>query len=162
MDILIMYQVSIIGRFLVILFIVYFSFSCGSRGYRERNLADGMVAVKGDNTYLNPVFEPILADPTVVKDPKTAYFYAYGPANNWGDQRGERLVSILQSKDLVHWKWVGTAFQQKPSWKAVGGIWAPDVVKLKNKYLLYYAFSTWGDPNPGIGVAVADQPVGPF
>src|SRR5690606_40531778 len=22
--------------------------------------------------------------------------------------------------------------------------------------------STWGDPNPGIGVAVADQPAGPF
>src|SRR5690606_11479308 len=25
-----------------------------------------------------------------------------------------------------------------------------------------YAYSTWGDPNPGIGVAIADTPEGPF
>ncbi|MEN5232699.1 family 43 glycosylhydrolase [Sphingobacterium faecium] len=157
-----MNQTNFIGRCLVIIFIVYFSIACSSLGYRKRDLRDSEITNNGGATYMNPVFEPILADPTVIKDPETPYFYAYGTADNWGDQRGERLVSILQSKDLVHWEWIGTAFQNKPTWKASGGIWAPDVVKVKNKYLLYYAFSTWGDPNPGIGVAVADRPVGPF
>lgn len=157
-----MYKLNVTGRFLVLICTVYFSISCSSLGLRKSNLTGGSDATTGSNTYLNPVFEPILADPTVLKDPKSAYFYAYGTADNWGDEHGERLVSILQSKDLVHWKWIGTAFQQKPSWKMAGGIWAPDVIKLKNKYLLYYAFSTWGDSNPGIGVAVADQPIGPF
>ncbi len=32
----------------------------------------------------------------------------------------------------------------------------------KGKYYLYYSFSTWGDPNPGIGVATSNKPEGPF
>ncbi|PUV26114.1 MULTISPECIES: family 43 glycosylhydrolase [Sphingobacterium] len=115
-----------------------------------------------NTTYINPVFEPILADPTVVRNPKNKLFYAYGTADNWGDGKGQRLVSILQSKDLVHWTWIGTAFSAKPNWKPEGGIWAPDVVLLNGKYIMYYAYSTWGDPNPGIGVALADKPEGPF
>lgn len=113
-------------------------------------------------TYANPVFEPILADPTVIRDPETGYFYAYGTQDDWGDGQGSRLVPILQSNDLVNWQAVGQAFEEKPSWKEAGGIWAPDVTLVNGKYHLYYAYSTWGDPNPGIGVAVAEQPTGPF
>lgn len=113
-------------------------------------------------TYTNPVFEPILADPTVIRDPETGFFYAYGTQDNWGDGQGSRLVPIIRSTNLVDWQVVGQAFEQKPSWKEDGGIWAPDINLVNGKYHLYYAYSTWGDPNPGIGVAVADQPTGPF
>lgn len=113
-------------------------------------------------TYTNPVFEPILADPTVIRDPKTGYFYAYGTQDNWGDGQGSRIVPILRSANLVDWQVVGQAFEEKPSWKEDGGIWAPDVNLVNGKYHLYYAYSTWGDPNPGIGVAVAEEPTGPF
>ncbi len=113
-------------------------------------------------TYTNPVFEPILADPTVVRDPQTGLFYAYGTQDSWGDGQGSRLVPILRSTNLVDWQVVGQAFDEKPSWKEAGGIWAPDVNLVNGKYHLYYAYSTWGDPNPGIGVAVAAQPTGPF
>ncbi|MEC3878183.1 family 43 glycosylhydrolase [Parapedobacter sp. 10938] len=113
-------------------------------------------------TYTNPVFEPILADPTVVRDPETGLFYAYGTQDNWGDGQGSRLVPILRSANLVDWQVVGEAFDEKPSWKEAGGIWAPDVYIVNGKYHLYYAYSTWGDANPGIGVAVAEQPTGPF
>ncbi|MCL7986438.1 family 43 glycosylhydrolase [Sphingobacterium sp. lm-10] len=113
-------------------------------------------------TYANPVFEPILADPTVFRDPSTGVFYAYGTQDNWGDGQGSRLVPILQSSDLIHWRSVGNALREKPNWKSKGGIWAPDVVQVYHQYHLYYAYSTWGDPNPGIGVAVAKTPEGPF
>lgn len=113
-------------------------------------------------TYTNPVFEPILADPTVIRDPETGFFYAYGTQDNWGDGQGSRLVPILRSANLVDWQVVGQAFEEKPSWKEAGGIWAPDVNRVNGKYHLYYAYSTWGDPNPGIGVAVAEHPAGPF
>lgn len=33
---------------------------------------------------------------------------------------------------------------------------------LNGKYYMYYSFSEWGDPNPGIGVATTDNPGGPF
>lgn len=113
-------------------------------------------------TYANPVFEPILADPSVFQDPVTGIFYAYGTQDNWGDGEGSRLVPILKSSDLVHWELVGNALREKPTWKSKGGIWAPDVVQVHDQYHLYYAYSTWGDPNPGIGLALGKSPEGPF
>lgn len=115
-----------------------------------------------EDTYTNPVFEPILADPSVVRDPQSGYFYAYGTQDNWGDGQGSRLMPILRSTNLVSWEVVGQAFATKPTWKDDGGLWAPDVSLVEGNYHLYYSYSTWGDPNPGIGVAVADNPAGPF
>jgi len=118
--------------------------------------------VREEGTYVNPVFEPILADPTVIRDPESGYFYAYGTQDDWGDGQGSRLIPILQSANLVDWQVVGQAFSTKPVWKSNGGLWAPDVNRVDGRYYLYYAYSTWGDPNPGIGVAVAEKPTGPF
>jgi len=115
-----------------------------------------------ESTYVNPVFEPILADPTVIRDPESGYFYAYGTQDDWGDGQGSRLMPILRSANLVDWRVVGQAFSSKPTWKDNGGLWAPDVNYVDGTYYLYYAYSTWGDPNPGIGVATAEEPTGPF
>ena len=117
---------------------------------------------KQTSKYVNPVFEPILADPTIVKDSSTGYFYAYGTQDDWGDGQGSRLIPVLKSKDLVSWQIVGQAFLTKPEWKIKGGLWAPDAVYIEKQYVLYYAYSTWGDNNPGIGVAVSTKPEGPF
>ena len=42
--------------------------------------------------YHNPVFEPILADPTIVKA-DDGWFYAYGTQDNWGDGNPAHLVA---------------------------------------------------------------------
>lgn len=112
--------------------------------------------------YTNPVFEPILADPTVIREPETGMYYAYGTQDDWGDGNGSRLIPILRSADLVSWEVVGEAFATKPDWKDRGGLWAPDINLINGKYYLYYSYSVWADPNPGIGVATADHPAGPF
>lgn len=119
------------------------------------------VAVKQDSVYTNPVFKPILADPTVIKA-NDGWFYAYGTMDDWGDGKGAHLVPVVRSKNLVNWTYVKDAFLTKPAWKEKGGIWAPDIVQVNGKYYLYYAYSTWGDPNPGIGLAIADSAAGPF
>ncbi len=110
--------------------------------------------------YSNPVFEPDLADPTVIK--ANGWFYAYGTENNWGDKKENHLIPIVRSTDLVHWEYVGDAFTGKPEWKNPGFIWAPEIAKVGKSYHLYYAYSLWGDPDPGIGLATASQPEGPF
>jgi arabinan endo-1,5-alpha-L-arabinosidase len=110
--------------------------------------------------YSNPVFTPVLADPSVVA--AEGYFYAYGTEDHWGSEGGYHLVPIICSQDLVNWSFVANAFQVKPSWKESGGIWAPDVSRVGDQYFMYYSFSTWGDPNPGIGLAIAQTPSGPF
>lgn len=109
--------------------------------------------------YTNPVFLPILADPSVIRDPETGFFYAYGTEDRWYTANNvDRLVPILRSKDLVNWTYVRDAFATKPSWKTLGGIWAPDIAMVNGKYHLYYAYSTWGDTDPGIGVATSNYP----
>ncbi|MCM3574457.1 family 43 glycosylhydrolase [Mesobacillus subterraneus] len=115
-----------------------------------------------DPVYQNPVFEPVLADPSIIKG-KDGYFYAYGTEDNWGDGWGPRYIPVVKSKDLVEWEYIGEAFEavKKPNWKE-GGLWAPDIVYHDGHYLLYYSMSTWGDEDPGIGVATSDTPEGPF
>ena len=118
---------------------------------------------KGKLTYQNPVFDHDFPDPNLVQAPG-GYYYAYSTQADWTRDNfgGPYIIPILRTKDLVNWEVVGPALTKKPDWKEKGGIWAPDAVFYKGKYILYYSFSTWGDPNPGIGVALADRPEGPF
>jgi len=112
------------------------------------------------NSYMNPVFEPDLADPTIIKA-DDGYFYAYGMENTWSPGV-HRVVPVVRSKDMVHWQYLCDAFTRKPDWKSEGGIWAPCINYIDNKYYLYYSYSKWGDSNPGIGLAISDHPYGPF
>lgn len=111
-------------------------------------------------SYQNPIFEPDFADPTIIRA-TDGWFYGYGTENTWTDGV-HHIVPIIKSKNLVQWQFVKDAFATRPTWKKDGGIWAPDVSVVNGKYYMYYSFSTWGDSNPGIGLAIADQPQGPF
>ncbi|WP_224450326.1 family 43 glycosylhydrolase [Haloprofundus salilacus] len=116
---------------------------------------------RGGPTYENPVFEPILADPSVHRA-ADGEFYAYGTADDWRDGEGTRVVPIVRSSNLVDWEYVGEAFESTPDWKEYGNVWAPMVVRRDGRYLMYYSLSTWGDENPGIGIATSDDPGGRF
>lgn len=117
-----------------------------------------------DTIYTNPVFAPVLADPTVVQG-SDGYFYAYGTEDTWNDGV-HHIVAIARSQNLAEWQYVCDAFtdETKPDWNISNGanIWAPQVLLRDGKYYMYYSYSAWGDSNPGIGVAVADNPAGPF
>lgn len=114
-------------------------------------------------TYSNPVYEPILADPSIIETGDGTY-YAYGTEDDssaWGCD-GTEWVPIVRSYDLANWEYIGNAFDAKPDWKDAGNIWAPDINWFNDEYHLYYSYSEWGDPNPGIGVATSSSPEGPF
>lgn len=113
-----------------------------------------------DTLYQNPLFVPDLADPSFVRA-TDGTFYAYGTENDWA-QGLTRLTPIVRSKDLIKWEYVGDAFYKKPDWRDRGGLWAPCIVLKDGLYYLYYSLSTWGDDNPGIGLAVSSHPYGPF
>lgn len=108
-------------------------------------------------TYKNPVVNYSLPDPTVIKG-NDGYFYLYATEDI-------RNLPIHRSKDLVNWESVGTAFtnETRPTFEPKGGLWAPDINKIGDKYILYYSMSRWGGEwTCGVGVAVADKPEGPF
>lgn len=133
---------------------------CGKSSVSDKK-DDGKPSPGKTTQFVNPVFEPVLADPSIIKA-EDGWFYGYGTEDNWGDGQGSRLVPVIRSLDLIKWTVIGNAFTAKPQWKTDGGIWAPDVVLINKRYYLYYSCSAWADPNPGIGVAVAGNPAGPF
>ncbi|GGM38650.1 arabinan endo-1,5-alpha-L-arabinosidase [Paraliobacillus quinghaiensis] len=114
-----------------------------------------------ETTFQNPVYEPVLADPSIIKA-DDGYYYAYGTEDAWGEHSKAVFTPIIKSKNLIDWEYVGPAFEAKPNWKGAGSLWAPDIQKYQDKYYLYYSLSIWGDSNPGIGVALSDNPEGPF
>lgn len=137
------------------------AFLCSVGATAVGTLAGCVTGDERRRTYTNPVFEPILADPTVVQA-ESGTFYAYGTADDWHDGEGLRVAPIVKSDDLVSWEYVGEAFDDVPDWKDNGSVWAPCVVRVDGRYVLYYSLSVWEDENPGIGVATADSPTGPF
>ena len=108
-------------------------------------------------TNRQPVIDMSAPDPTVIRaEDGTFYLYATEDMRN---------VPIFHSANLVDWKLVGTAFtdNSRPKWLPKGGIWAPDIQRVGGKYHLYYAKSAWGGEwDAGIGVAVSNNPAGPF
>lgn len=112
--------------------------------------------------YQNPLFEPDLADPSYIRA-ADGWFYAYGTENTWAPGV-HRVTPVIRSKDMVKWEFAADAFPVKPTWKSSGYIWAPQIIHNPDDgmYYLYYSFSAWSDPNPGIGLAYAKHPYGPF
>lgn len=115
-------------------------------------------------TFENPVFEPILADPTIVRA-DSGRFYVYGTADDWHDSEGKRAIPIIRSRDLVTWEYVGDVFDEVPEWlSGADTVWAPDIVKWEDEYRLYYSLVDKDEfpTGRGIGVATATDPSGPF
>ena len=118
----------------------------------------GAYASNGTQTYHNPVISYSLPDPTVIRA-ADGFFYLYATEDTHN-------VPIYRSRDLVNWRFVGTAFNDKTrpmDYCPRGGIWAPDINYVNGQYVLYYSKSEWGKTwECGIGVAVSDRPNGGF
>ncbi|OLY92408.1 Glycosyl hydrolases family 43 [Cnuella takakiae] len=116
-------------------------------------------------TYTNPM--PVqFGDPFVLYTKGTYYMYGTGGA--------EKGFAAYSSPDLVNWKKEGQVYfhnnpngwsDPKAAWG--GAYWAPEVYERNGKYYLFYSAQWKENPakeeeNFRIGVAVADQPTGPF
>lgn len=86
--------------------------------------------VKGDGYYLNPIFPGDFPDPSILRDGDDYYIvhssFEYYPG-----------LLIWHSKDLINWTPVTHALH-----KYVGSVWAPSLVKYKNKYYIYFPAGT--------------------
>ncbi len=117
----------------------------------------GLLYSQDRKEYSNPVVNYSLPDPTIIRA-EDGYFYLYATEDI-------PHLPIHRSKDLVNWEMVGTAFTEKsrPDFEPGGNLWAPDINKIGDKYVLYYSMSVWGGEwTCGIGVAIANNPAGPF
>ncbi|QNR86830.1 family 43 glycosylhydrolase [Pedobacter riviphilus] len=88
--------------------------------------------------YTNPIFSGDYPDPSILRDGDNYYMvhssFEYYPG-----------LLIWHSKDLINWKPVTHALH-----KHIGNVWAPDLVKYKNKFYIYFPangtnYVVWAD-----------------
>ena len=101
-----------------------------------------------------------LADPGALVYNGRVYLYCSNDDDNPTDEKGGyRMKSIvcISSSDLKNWTDHGVVFKvpENASWASLS--WAPSPAERDGKIFLYF-----GNSGNGIGVAVADNPVGPF
>ena len=106
-------------------------------------------------SFTNPVYDKNFPDPGALLVDGTWYAYGTnGPAGN---------VPVLTSPDLVRWTEAADALPEVGKWAEKGNTWAPEVIEGPGgTYLLYYTARSTATDRQCIGVAVADQPGGPF
>jgi len=124
--------------------------------------------------YTNPVFEPDLPDPDVVQDVATHRWYAFGTTDYWTEATSSlHILPVLESADLVDWKFVRNTFSApgtapvpgsptEPAWAGSVFLWAPEVHYIDGKYVMHYAASSTATGGSAIGAATAPSPAGPW
>ncbi|MGK5679292.1 family 43 glycosylhydrolase [Actinoplanes sp. URMC 104] len=122
-------------------------------------------AADGPRNPASAAFADTFADPVIVRGDDGLY-YAYGTTDPLREgERTPHRIPMAQSKDLRSWKYVGDAFGALPPYAAANAsLWAPDVRKIGNRWVLY-ATVTEMAAQPGasaIGVATAPKPTGPW
>lgn len=116
---------------------------------------------------VNPVIPAFHADPEIMYSNKTGKYYIYSTTDGqpgWGGW----YFTAYSSENLKEWEYEGVILDLKSDqvkW-ADGNAWAPCIeeVKVKDGYKYYFYYS--GNPKNGggkeIGVAISDNPTGPF
>lgn len=141
--------------------------------FQSQNFAAGAVpykvsiAGKGSQTYSvsakevhNPVLDGLYADPDILYSEKTGRFYIYPTSDGFNNWSGT-YFKAFSANDLVNWKDEGVILDlnKDVSW-AKRNAWAPCIIerKVAGAFKYFYYFCA----EQKIGVAVSDNPTGPF
>ena len=119
-----------------------------------------------DNLH-NPILSDFHADPEIMYSNKTGRYYIYSTTDGtpgWGGH----YFRVFSSGNLTDWTDCGIMLDLKGSqveW-ASGNAWAPAIIERKEgdtyKYYFYYSGHNPSTGRKEIGVAVSDDPAGPF
>jgi len=108
----------------------------------------------------NPVLQGYYADPDIIYSEKDKKFYLYPTTDGFNNWSGT-YFKTFSSVDLVNWKDEGVILDldKNVAW-AKRNAWAPAIIERKtgDRYRYYFYFCA----EQKIGVAVADNPAGPF
>lgn len=108
----------------------------------------------------NPVLDGYYADPDILYAEKTGKYYIYPTSDGFHGWSGT-YFKTFSSADLIHWKDEGIILDltKDVSW-AKKNAWAPCIIekKVAGQYKYFYYFTA----AQKIGVAVSDNPTGPF
>jgi len=140
----------------------------GARNF-ENKVLDYTVNLAGatDKTYKvtaeianNPALDGYYADPEILYSNKTKKYYLYPTSDGFTGWSGT-YFKTFSSDDLINWKDEGIILdlEKDVSW-ADRNAWAPCIAekKINGEYKYFYYFTA----AQKVGVAVSDNPAGPF
>src|SRR5688572_19690562 len=109
-------------------------------------------------SYTNPVYKSDFPDPHVIRVEDTYYAYGTPPPGSTSN------IQVMRSTDLVRWEHLGDALPALPKWAqlSLGNTWAPGIIQIQDKFLMYYVARDKEVDRQCIGVGVSDDPAGPF
>ncbi|OFW05818.1 MAG: hypothetical protein A3H96_15435 [Acidobacteria bacterium RIFCSPLOWO2_02_FULL_67_36] len=142
------------GTSIALVFLLTASSALAQGGAQPRGMPDWGVGIEGQRKadlgngfYRNPIMAGDHPDPSILKDGGD-YYMTFSSFDAYPG------LVIWHSRDLVNWQPVGPAL-----FKNVGSVWAPDLVRHRGRYYIYF---------PGIGpyrsnyVVWADDIRGPW
>ena len=107
-------------------------------------------------SYTNPVYKHDFPDPHVMRVDDSYYAYS--------TNTGGTNIPVLTSTDLANWERLGDALPALPKWSMLnfGNTWAPGVIQIEDKFVMYFVARDKETDKQCIGVGVSDDPAGPF
>lgn len=117
--------------------------------------------IVSDNPKINnPIFKGWYADPEGIIFDKTYWVYPTLSA----PYEKQVFLDAFSSPDLTHWTKHARILDTTAVKWAKKAMWAPSIIKNKNKYFLFFGANDIQSDNEigGIGVAVASKPEGPY
>lgn len=126
--------------------------------FYSRTIAQTKVSDNVKNN--NPIFKGWYADPEGIIFNKTYWVYPTFSAP-YNDQV---FLDAFSSPDLTHWTKHSRILDTKAVKWAKRAMWAPSIIKNKNKYFLFFGANDIQNDKEigGIGIAVASKPEGPY
>ena len=111
---------------------------------------------KSAHTFTNPVIQTDFPDPSVLVADGVYYAYA---TNAFG-----KNIQAARSHDLVTWEMLPDALPELPAWASLtsGFVWAPDVTRVGDQYVMYYTARDRQSNRQCVGRATSDRPDGHF
>jgi hypothetical protein len=109
----------------------------------------------------NPVLEGYYADPEILYSHKNKRFYIY-PTSDGFTNWSANYFKAFSSENMVEWEDEGKILNlptDAPIWGRTNA-WAPSIIEVN--YGDYYKYFYYFSASKRIGVAVADDPLGPF
>jgi beta-xylosidase len=115
-----------------------------------------MAAQSTENSFQNPLISTNFPDPFILKEGET--YYAYSTNSN------SRNVPSATSTDLVNWDMGRDVMPSLASWVDLNirNIWAPEIIKVGEEYLLFYTARDKTSDKQCLGLAISDSPTGQF